>query len=386
MANKVAILGGGASALMCAAKTNSQAEITIFEKNGKLGKKLLSTGNGRCNLANKNMNNCSYNIDLSQYFSRYDTKDILSYFEKIGLEYYADNEGRIYPISNCSNSVLDVLVKKIATKSNIKIVLGKTFLDIKKHNNCYEIFFDDNTSECFDKVVVALGNEVSLNVFKSLGIETINFKPSLCSLITSDNKNLSGVRVSGVNVGCRLGSDNFTENGEILFKQNSISGIVIFNLSCFLARKNVKNTIFFIDFMPNINKNGLILKLKHRRDEFNDYKLKDFLTGMFVGSIADMFLSGLHLNYDQYVKCISDKKLEELAERIKNHKVEICGYENNNQIMAGGINIEELDKNLQSKANKGLYFIGEAVNVDGMCGGYNLMWAWLSGMIVSEEI
>ncbi|MBO7526800.1 MAG: aminoacetone oxidase family FAD-binding enzyme [Clostridia bacterium] len=384
MTNKVAILGGGASAIMCAIKASLSSNITIFEKSAKLGKKILATGNGRCNLANKYMNKHSYNIDLSNYLKRYSVQSVLKYFQDIGLEYYFDEENRAYPISNSANSVRDVLLNALNQNKNINVKYGKTFVDIKKIDNKYQVFFDDNTSETFDKVVVALGNETNLDVFKKLNIIVEGFKPSLCSLKTMPNKNLGGIRVSNVKVLCELGNINFEETGEILFKENAISGIVIFNLSCHLARKNVKNIDFFIDFLPKFNKNELFLYLKSRKELLGEYLCKDFLCGVFVGALADLFMSGAKINPAQKVINISDKQLSALVDLIKNHKFTMMGYENNNQVMSGGVLIDELDENLQSKANSGLYFVGEAVNVDGVCGGYNLMWAWISAMIVSE--
>ena len=347
MTNKVAILGGGASAIMCAIRASSNSNITIFEKSAKLGKKILATGNGRCNLANKYMNKHSYNIDLSNYLKRYSVQSVLKYFQDIGLEYYFDEENRAYPISNSANSVRDVLLNALNQNKNINVKYGKTFVDIKKHDGKYHVFFDDNSFEVFDKVVVALGNEANLDVFKKLNIIVEGFKPSLCSLKTMPNKNLGGIRVSNVKVLCELGNIKFEETGEILFKENAISGIVIFNLSSHLARKNVKNIDFFIDFLPKFNKNELFLYLKSRKELLGEYLCKDFLRGVFVSALADLFMSGAKINPAQKVINISDKQLSALVDLIKNHKFTMMGYENNNQVMSGGVLIDELDDNLQ---------------------------------------
>lgn len=386
MANKIAIIGGGASALMLASFYNKNDELYIFEKNSKLGKKILSTGNGRCNLANVHMNKHSYNTNINSFLNRFTTNDVLNYFGKIGLEYYTDEEGRVYPISNSATSVLDVLTKNLNNRKNVHYLFNKKLIDIQENDSGYLLFFEDGTRDVFNKVVIACGNESNLQVFSKLGISVNGFRPSLCSLTTNSNKNVAGIRLDGVEVSCKVDNDTFKEVGEILFKENAISGIVVFNLSCFLSRKNINNIDFFIDFLPKISQNDLFLKLCQRRGNLKEYKCKDFLNGMFVGAVADMLLSKSHINYDDCVKNISDKKLEELAFNIKNNKFFMLGYEKNNQVFTGGVSLFDLDNNLQSKKCRGLYFVGEAVDVDGMCGGYNLLWAWISGMVVAEAI
>ena len=200
------------------------------------------------------------------------------------------------------------------------------------------------------------------------------------------NNNLSGVRLNNVCVTCKLDNDVFKEKGEILFKKDAISGIVIFNLSCFIVRRNKQNLSFFIDFLPNFDKNSLFFNLKQRKEILKEQKCKDFFCGMFVGALGDDLLSKAHINHDDKIKNLNNDKILKLVDLIKNYKLNCLGFEQNNQVKIGGVKLNELDKNLQSVNNNNLYFVGEVVDVDGMCGGYNLLWAWISGLIVSEAL
>ena len=380
----VAILGGGASGLMCALNTDPEFKVTLFEKCGKLGKKILKTGNGRCNITNKYTSNHSYNTDISNFLSRFSPSITLDFFKSIGLCTYFDEEGRCYPISNMAESVLSVLVGEVKRRNNIVCEVGAKFVDIEKVDNGYNLIFEDGKKLFFDIVVVALGNEIALDVFKKLDIRVKDFLPSLCSLKADTNKNLNGIRVRDVCVSCD--DADFNECGEILFKDGGISGIVIFNLSAHLNWKNIKKTTIFIDFLPKISKNDLIIELKERKERLNSCSCSEFLIGMFAGALGDVLLSGAKIDFGKKVKDLNDEDIMRIVNQIKEFKLNVCGFEPNNQVCSGGVSLNGLDKNLQCKNHKGLYFIGEAVDVDGVCGGYNLQWAWTSGYVAGKSI
>ena len=383
--DKVCIIGGGASALMCCAFATG--DVTVYEFEEKVGKKILATGNGRCNLSNLYMNKYSYNANVNKFYSMFTNEDAITFFNKLGLETYADEEGRVYPISNTATSVLAVLKNYISTKDNVNVLTGRKVVDLKKQNDIFEVVFEDGKREFFNKVVVASGNKTNLIIFDKFNIAYDEFKPSLFSLKTTKHKNLSGVRVSDVLVKVKTNDINFSEAGEILFKDEGISGIVIFNLSAYLARKkyfinnsnnekSIKNNQkvkLFIDFLPKINKYDLIFKLNQRKESLKNYHSYEFLKREKV-------------NQNVLVKNLTYKDISNIASVIKNYSLEILGYYDNNQVCSGGICLSELNNNLESNKCKGLYFIGEVVDVDGVCGGYNLQWAWTSGKIVGEQL
>lgn len=379
----VCILGGGASALMCACFIKQEVKVTIVEQNEKVGKKILATGNGRCNLTNINMSKHSYNCNIDNLLQNFSSTDVISFFNGIGLQTYIDDEGRVYPFSNSAVSVLEVLKNYLKTKNNIQIVTGKTFEDVSYKNGKYEVHMLDET-KFFDSVVVATGNKTKLDVFKKFNLKINEFIPSLSALKTEKNKNLAGVRVSNVKVSCA--SVNFEEVGEVLFREDGISGIVIFNLSSYLARNKCFNTSLVLDFMPNVSLQNLIEILKNRKNLLKNYEICDFLTGFFIKQLNYELIKKLKFNVGNKVSSLSQKDITSLATLIKNYTVNINGFLSNNQVCSGGVCLSSLDNTLQSKTNSGLYFIGEVVDVDGVCGGYNLQWAWTSGKIVGQSL
>lgn len=382
---KIVIIGGGASALMCACHIKNK-DVTLFEMGEKIGKKILATGNGRCNLTNLNMNGYSYNQSLDKYFEKVSVGETMEFFNKIGLEFTVDDEGRVYPLSNTATSVLSVLKNNIELKKNVKIESNKEIIDVFYENNAYKLVFSDNSHQFFDKVIIASGNCTNLKIFDKFNIKYKNFTPSLCSLKTEKHKALSGVRVDDVCVKCNSNGINFEENGEVLFKDEGISGIVIFNLSSHMARINNYNNKIFIDYLPKVDESELFLILNERKEKLSSLACEDFLTGFFHKQVNNEILKRVNIKFELKVKDISTSQLKKIAYLIKNFELNTCGYYENNQVMSGGVLLNELNNNLECKKQKGLYFIGEVCDVDGVCGGYNLQWAWTSGQIVGESL
>lgn len=379
----IAILGGGASALMCACFIKDNVGVDIIEENDKVGKKILATGNGRCNLSNVNMNKYSYSCDINKYLNRFSVAQTIDFFKSIGLITYVDEEGRIYPFSNSAVSVLEVLKNYLSNKSNIHFLTGKKVLDLEKVGEEFKVILQDEILS-YNKVVVALGNKADLTMFNKFNISTKPFTPSLCALKTTKNKNLAGVRVDNVRVVCK--DVNFDEQGEILFREDGVSGIVIFNLSAYLARNNNYNTDILLDFVPNLTEQDLFQMLKNRVKLLKNYKIDNFLTGIFIKQLNYDFMQRLKFDLDKKVSLLTDNQILSLAKLIKNYHINTLGYLNNNQVCSGGVELKSLDNNLQAKNIDGLFFIGEVVNVDGVCGGYNLQWSWASGKIVGENL
>lgn len=383
---EVCIIGGGASALMCACFVKNNVNITIYEKTSKLGKKIIVSGNGRCNLTNRNMNKHSYSCNINNYMQRFTNEQTIDFFNSIGLETYADNEGRVYPITNSSQSVFDVLNNYIKQKNNIKFVPNAEIVDVFNEKSQYFIKLSDSSIKKYDAVVFASGNQTNLKLLDKFNVEYNNFLPSLCALHTDTSKNLSGIRVFNVGVSCSINNDKFYEEGEVLFKEDAISGIVIFNLSAFMSRKKSFANDIYVDFLPKMNKQELINELSKRVVNLSKLKVKDFFTGLFVGAISEQILSKAHLNYNLSVSTINNKQIECIVDIIKNYHIKTFSPCDNNQVCSGGVKLSCLDDNLQSTNNNGLYFMGEVVDVDGVCGGYNLQWAWTSGKIVGESL
>ena len=383
----IAILGAGASGCMCALQCDENKSVVMIDKVSVPAKKLQATGNGRCNLTNEQIspNDWFYNEDIEQYFSRFDQNDTLDFFAANGLVFYADEEGRVYPFSNYAKSVIDVIGNTLAKHKNITYQLGQEIVSLKKENELFVIETDKDVLHA-KKVVVALGSKASQTIIETFGIQHKKFIPSLCAIKTQNTKLLSGTKVFPARVdaytvgGTHLGG----EVGEILFKDSGLSGIATFNLSALFARQGAFEGTITLDIAPEIEKEELFDTLCQRRKLA--LPISKFFEGMFANPVAYFILNKCKLDETQPCSSLTDKQIEQFASLIKRLEFEVKDCYDNNQIYAGGVLLEHLDENLQSKKVPNLYFCGEACNVDGVCGGYNLQWAWTSGYIAGRGL
>ena len=381
---KICILGAGASALMCASCISKNNQVVLIDKNTKIGKKILATGNGRCNLTNLKIEKDSYNVDLTKYLNVFSSENAIKFFESIGVQTYADEENRVYPITNSAQSVLDCLENILKNNKNIAIISQKTIKNVRKNKNKFIVeFLEGENIEC-DKVVFAMGNLTDLDLAKNFASVVKPFKPSLCALKTNKHKTLSGIRISPVKVSCKLNSRNFSEVGEVLFKDEGLSGIVIFNLSAFIARENNFDYEVVLDLMPNID--NLEKILKNRQKILKNASILTFFDGFLVKPVANFILKETKIDEEKNVQKLTENEIKILAKTIKNLKFKVKGTYDNSQVSSGGVSLSSLSENLESKTHSGVYFIGEACDVDGLCGGYNLQWAWTSGYIVGKSL
>lgn len=377
----ILVLGAGASGCMAAIKASEKNEkIAIIDKSNKLARKILVTGNGRCNLTNKNVDAKKYNTDINPFLRRFDVKDTLNFFQKIGLITYFDEEGRAYPLSNSAKSVMDVIDNKIK-KEKIDCFLEQNVVKVENWKEKFLITTNKDEFLC-QKLVIALGGNFSANI---LDFKDFNFIPSLVSLRTNVSRNLSGCRISDVVVTAKNNNgDKKIERGEILFREKGVSGICIFNISTIFSRRRDFFGEISIDIMPNFSHDELFKLLCQRRTI--DQKINKFFDGLLLPQIGYEILNRVKLDENRSSLTLTDKEIESMVKLMKALDYKITGCLDNNQVFSGGIDLEKLTENLEHKKIKNLYFCGEACNVDGECGGYNLQWAWTSGYIVGESL
>lgn len=380
----VVIIGGGASGLMCAITCASKGKsVTLLESGVKLGKKIMVSGNGRCNLTNKTISAENYNAYPVQ-FDMFDNLQTLELFKSLGLETYFDEEGRCYPISNHSGSVLDVLLNKLH-QTNCEVITNCMVDNISKINNYFKVDTSLGVYEA-KKVVVATGGNSMRHILDELEIEYKPFKPSLCGLKTLQSTQL----ISGVRAECEVKvlTKDFskTESGEIIFKDGGVSGICIFNLSALLNWKDINNCSLSLNLLPKYTAKQLLEVLKQRKENLAGLTAIHFFDGMLHKNLGQEILNRCHINLQTPIKNFNLSLLKNFATHLQNLTFNVCGFENNNQVHSGGVLLDELTEKLESKKYSNLYFTGEIVNVDGVCGGYNLQWAWTSGHIVGEVV
>ncbi|MDD4839409.1 MAG: aminoacetone oxidase family FAD-binding enzyme [Clostridia bacterium] len=386
----VIIIGGGASGLFaCAELHGKKVAIALLESNERVGKKLIATGNGKCNLTNLDMNFIHYNCPhfVEDFLNRYGAVETIMSFEKMGLLTKVIDK-RVYPYSETSANVLDVLRKRLC--DNIQVLTQHTVDQIFEKDGLFEVC--GYTTEKGKKVgtfslsakyvVLATGSFASfgrdsLSLYGKLGHKIKTPRPSLVPIKTEKEaiKGLSGVRVkAGVRLGYRY------EIGEVLFKDFGVSGIAVFNMSNEIARGNAQTEKIIIDFMPESSIAEVETMLRKRGAN----TVGDLLVGTFHTKVVDRIM--------WYAKCEvydnANDKISAIASAIKTYPLKITGLGDASlaQVVSGGLSFEEFDQNLMSTIVPNLYAMGEALDIDGDCGGYNLQWAWTSAKVCTEGI
>lgn len=375
---RIAVIGSGPSGLTACYKikeNHPDYQVILFEKDEMIGKRIKVSGNGRCNLLNININqNDYYNGEKINYILTYFNKCQKEFFSMLNLHLYHDEEGRVYPITNSSKTVVNAFINALNRKGVI-IKLNEKYLSLKKENNKY-LLITSLDKYIFDKVIFATGGASYLykkedyeNIIKSLPYK-INYEELrgvLCPLKVKEkiNKACIGKR-SKAKISLYLNNQLiYEESGEILFKKDGISGIVIFNISRYIDYKKANLYSLKINFIEGINKNEI-------DKELTLYSKKEVISSYVVEEIADLILS----YYNNAYQGLSTFVLH----------VDSLYPLNESQVTRGGIFIDELNNDLSLKNDKNIYFLGEMIDVDGKCGGYNIYFALACGYYVGSKI
>ncbi len=384
MKNNVAVIGGGASGILAAIfAARSGAAVTILEKNPRIGKKILATGNGRCNFTNVNACTDDYNSDFVQYaLEKFTPADVIDFFEELGLLSREEAEGRVYPLSGQGAAVLDVLRLELSRLS-VKIVAEFDVEKIEKKGDLFEITSKNQTVKA-DKVIVATGGMASpksgsdgkgYELLKRFGHKTTKLIPSLVQLKTE--KSVGGVRAYG-----KVTIENgICETGEIQFNNYGISGIPVFSIAKYVK----KGESVFLDLLPDYTEEEVFGVLKKRPKQ----TMESYLIGILNKALGQFLLKECGISpLSKMSDDLRDDEIMRIAKKIKCWRFDVTGTMpwENAQVTSGGIELSEIDeKTMESKLIKGLYVTGELLDIDGPCGGYNLHWAWASGKLAGSE-
>ena len=396
---KIMIIGGGASGLTTAINAkDDNNEVFILEKNSSCGKKILVTGNGRCNYYNDDQDLRHYHSTNNELISRFISinkiNKIIPFFESLGI-YPEIKDGYYYPKSNQAISIKNALELECINKG-VKIINDITTIDIKKDNNRFIITTDKGKYEA-DIVIISTGSKASIknekyngyNLASSLGHSIIKPLPGLVQLISKNKlKEASGVRVKAC---LSLLEDNKhikDEIGELQITDYGISGIVAMQLSSNIARgldENKKEEII-INFLPGINDTKMFIDNLNSR--LKNRTISEILDGLLNYKLVNTLLKNINIQRDSYYDSLTNNQKELLINNLSSYKIDIEDTKGfmNAQICSGGVPLTEIKENFESKLVDNLYFTGEVIDINGDCGGYNLSFAWLSGIIVGEDI
>lgn len=402
MKTEIAVIGGGASGLMAAITAKkSGKEVIILERKDRILKKVLITGNGRCNITNVNANISNYfgkNISsVENILNRFTPQDTMDFFNELGIICDEENRGKVYPLSGQASSVVDAL-RFEAERLGIKIETEFYVRKIEKDGFKFRIYSEDRKKIEAGRVILAAGgqsypelgsNGSGFELAKELGHSVTKLSPSIVQLKTEKHqvKGLQGIKTD---VAVTAYGDNkkiCTYDGELLFTDYGISGNVVFNISFVMPL--YKNVEFEIDFMEKFDYNELYEMLKERKRILSHLTMENYFNGMINKKLGQFLskVSGIE-KLSKPVKDLNDSDIRKLCTVLKKYRVKILettGFKNA-QVTAGGVLLDEVNtETLESKIVKGLYFSGEVLDVYGECGGFNLQWAWASGYIAGEN-
>ena len=405
MSQKIVVIGGGAAGMMAAVVAATiGAKVTIIEHQEQIGKKLKSTGNGRCNFTNLHQQPDCYRSANEGFpfpiYKAFPVHDTIAFFLELGL-FSKNRNGYMYPHSDQATAVIDLfqmelkrLQVSIVTKAKCTHVLPtKAGFQIKTTRRDY----------LADKVILTTGSRAApitgsdgsgYAIAKELGHTITPVLPALVQLRCQESyfKKLAGLRVHGQVTLLIDGKTVATDIGEIQFTNYGISGIPVFQVSRYAAQGlyEKKEVGAFLDFMPQFSKGQLLTFLLNRRNARKEKTWGEFFIGVFPTKLAQVLLSLNKLSLNGRIGSdeAGNDKLEQLATVIKSFPTIVSGTNSfeHAQTCMGGVNTEEVNPDtLESLLMKGLYFAGEVLDVDGICGGYNLQWAWSSGHLAGEE-
>ena len=396
----IVIVGAGASGLTAAihASKNKNTNRTLIERNNVLGKKILATGNGKCNYYNSDQDLSHYhstnNELIKEIINNKNLKEVEDFFNYLGIIPKIRN-GYYYPFSNQATTIRNALVNEL-NKSNIKILDNEKVTSIKKENNKFIIKTENNSIKA-DKVIISTGSYASpktgsdgmgYNFLKEFNHTIIKPLPALVQLKANASflKEWSGIRTD---IKASLYIDNEfikSEEGEIQLTNYGISGICIFNLSRFVSRalndnKQVKIKLNFLPIINNIEETLTNLNKSNKT-------IKNLLDGILNSKLVDIIIKISSINPNKKYNELSQKELTNLINNLTNLSLDITGTNSFDecQVTTGGIPLTEINlSTMESKKEKGLYITGELLDVDGDCGGYNLTFAWITGILAGSD-
>lgn len=393
---RVLVIGGGASGLMAAltAAQNPENEVTVLERQARVGKKLSATGNGRCNLTNLHTEPGCYHGQEREFvhyaLSEFSVADTLSFFRSLGLLTVSEPSGRVYPYSDQAGSVVDVL-RLSAEAAGVRLM---TSAEVRSLMYDADAFFAQTEERRYaaDAVIVACGGlageklggcGMGYDLLKRFGHSCTKLYPALVQLRTDTTyvRSLKGIRAEcGVSL-LENGELLASSNGEVQFTDYGISGPAVFEISRAMAGKKA-DVLAELDLLPLLNEEETVSLLRAKTERMPKLLTEDLLTGTLQNRLGRTVLRYCGIALDRTCGSVKNAELRKIAEAVKRFRIPVTGTMNMDQaqVTAGGIRTSEFDpKTMGSRLQRGLYACGEVLDIDGDCGGFNLQWAWSSG-------
>ncbi|MBS4015082.1 MAG: NAD(P)/FAD-dependent oxidoreductase [Candidatus Latescibacteria bacterium] len=392
------IIGAGAAGMIAgisAAQAKPKQNIAIIEKNWILGKKVLVTGNGRCNLTNVNLSPDKYYGEntkcLHNIFNRFSADDTIKFFNKLDVKLKTENDGRVFPITDMSSTIVDALSKELS-QQKVKIYVNERLVKLIPDQDGWQVKTDKNIYET-KSVIIATGGKSypesgstgdGYDIARQFGHRIIEPRPALVSLeLKSDLfKELPGVKA---NVTITLTAQRKVvkrSTGEILFTHFGISGPIVLDLSRLINN----NSEVSVNFMPELRKH------EELNDLFRQYPRKTFvntLDTILPKKLCQVLLNELKIDTEKQASHLTKNENQLIFDKLTNWQLPIRGSRSfeESMVTAGGVSMDEINhRTMESLKAKGLYFAGEILDIDGVSGGYNLQFAWSTGFIAGSSV
>lgn len=402
----VIVAGGGAAGMIAAISARrSGAEVTILEKNPRVGKKILATGNGRCNYTNINADITCYNGKnpkfASSVLSNFTRDDTIRFFEKLGIQHKVEDSGKVFPMSDQASSILDVLLYEL-NDIGINIVCDAYVKGITRKNDKFMIELENGKIYQGDRVIIATGGKAmpssgsngnGYDLATKLGHTITDVFPALVQLMLEGSffKSIEGVKFVGTAEIIHNNISVAKDKGDILFANYGVSGPPILQISRKAGEllnegKDAHLKITIMDMMTTEELRQLISK----RFQAAAKKPLDFsLVGLINKRLIPVVLTQAGINdVKRPAAALSAKEQEGIINILTDWRFKIRGTKGwtSAQVTAGGVDTKGIDQNtLESEIVRGVFFAGEIIDIDGLCGGFNLQWAWSSGFIAGQN-
>ena len=402
---QVIVVGGGAAGMITAISAcRLGADVTILERNPRVGKKILATGNGRCNFTNINADVGYYHGNNPKFtysaLSNFTVDDTIRFFEKLGIAHKVEDFGKVFPMSDQASSILDVFLYEL-NQLGVNIVCDADVKDIRK-NGQFLIELENGKVYKGDRVIITTGGKAmpssgsdgsGYDLAAKLGHTIIDIFPALVQLKLDGPffKRLDGVKFVGTAEILHNNKSVDIDRGDILFTNYGVSGPPILQISRKAGEllKAGQEVYLKITIMDTVSKDELRTFLK-KRWQISSSKPLDFsLVGFINKRLIPVVLMEAGINdVGRPVASLSVKEQERIIDILTNWRFKIRGTRSwpSAQVTAGGVDTREINQDtMESKLVKGLFFAGEIIDIDGQCGGFNLQWAWSSGFIAGQN-
>jgi len=396
---RIAVIGGGAAGMMAAiAAAQNGAEVTLFDGNEKLGKKVYITGKGRCNVTNaakdeEFLGNIVHNGRfMYSSFAAFNNEDLMKMIEDAGVPLKVERGGRVFPVSDKASDITKAL-ERLMHKCKVRIILRAKVKEIIPSDGGFDLDFGTETRH-FDKVICACGgvsypttgsDGSGFKLVEKLGHTVTELKPSLIPVLTKEQwcKDLQGLSLKNVQLTAKQGKKVlYTELGEMLFTHFGISGPLVLSMSCYIVDKDLDKVDIRIDMKPGLTREQLEKRIMRDFEEKQRAQVGTVLDGLLPRSMTPILAQLAEVPEDTPVNQVTREMRDRLVDTLKGVPVHACGFRPVAEaiVTRGGVKIKEVNPStMESKLVPGLYLAGEMLDVDAFTGGFNLQVAFSTG-------